>query len=94
MSAVPVGMDGSRVLHMSRMIFGQDQLQTLQIYKPKWCTWNMNILLKMGYAGLPDDIFSVRISFLQKQDEELFCLHARESFILLHTEPELKYEMI
>ena len=40
------------------------------------------------------DIFSLRISFVQMQTEELFCLHARESFVPWDTEPELKYENI
>ena len=48
----------------------------------------------MDYTGHLDDIFSVRISFLQKQNEELFCLHAKGSFVLLDTEPKLKYEKI
>ena len=48
----------------------------------------------MDYAGHLHDIFSVRISFLQKQNEELFCLHARGSFVPLDTEPDFKYEKI
>ena len=80
--------------------FGQDQLQRLQIYKPKWCTWNMNILLRMDDAVLLDDmkkiplqniIFSLRISMLQMQTEELFCLHARES--LFHQTQNLNWNM-
>ena len=48
----------------------------------------------MEYAGHLDDIFSVRISFLQKENEELFCLHVRGSFVLLDTEHKFKYENI
>ena len=48
----------------------------------------------MDYAGHLDDIFSVRIYFLQKQNEELICLHARGSFVLLDTEHKFIYEKI
>ena len=83
---------GSCIYH--RWLWARPTADVTHIYKPKWCTLNINILLRMDYTGHLDDIFSVRISFLQKQNEQLFCLHAKGSFVLLDTEPKLKYEKI